>query len=298
MVSSGIILGQNYFVSNLYNNLVFSNPSIAAYNEFSLFQLNYRNQWPIDGLYNTYSASFFHSVNDLNSNFGAIINYDSQYKGVFNTISVGGNYAYRLQTSRRGYLLFGIAGFYNYQSLNYSNLSFEDQNISLPENQSRQYPVVNSGISLIIYDNHLIGLSVVNLYPFVENSLIERSVNLSYIGRIEPRGYGRQGISYIEPVFNLLISTKKQELLYGANLGIQNFKAGVLFNQTALHVNSIAILLGISFDNYDFIYSYDLNLSTSVSINPKMAAHEVTFLRKFQYKGRRKRKGAIKCPDI
>lgn len=298
MVSSGIILGQNLFVSNLYNNLVFSNPSFAAFNEYSLIQLNYRNQWPVDGIYNTYGASYFHAAEDLNSNFGAIINYDKQFKGVFNTLAIGGNYAYRLQTGRKSYLLFGIFGSYNLQNLNYSNLSFENPAISIPENQTINYPVINSGISYILNKNHLFGASVVNIYPFVENPLINRGINFSYIGHIEPRSYGRSLITFVEPVANILISNYKLEFLYGANLGFQNLKGGILINQTGISINTVVFLLGISFENYEFIYTYDLNLSTSVTINPKMAAHEVTFLRKFQYKGRRKRRGAIKCPDI
>ncbi len=298
MVSSGIILGQNLFVSNLYNNLVFSNPSFAAFNEYSLIQLNYRNQWPIDGIYNTYGASYFHAAEDLNSNFGSIINYDTQLKGTYNTIAIGANYAYRLQTGRRSFFLFGISGSYNFQNLNYSNLTFDDPRIALPENQSRQYPVINSGISYIFNKTHLIGASVVNIYPFVSNPLIQRGINFNYLGHIEPRSYRRLLITYIEPLVNTFWSNYTLEFSYGANLGFQNLKGGLLINQTGISINSLVILLGISFENYEFIYTYDLNLSTSVTINPKMAAHEVTFLKKFQYKGRRKRRGAIKCPDI
>lgn len=298
MVSHAIILGQNYFVANLYNNLVFSNPSFAAANDFSWIQLNYRNQWPVDGIYNTYGAAYFHDAEDLNSNFGAILNYDRQLKGVFNTYALGANYAFRLQTGRRSFLLFGLSGSYNFQFLNYSILSFENPLAPTPDNQARNFPLLNSGISFLYNETHLIGASVVNIYPFVNNPLVDRGINVSYIGHIEPRSYSRSGISYLEPVANVLWSNYKLEFLYGGNMGIQNFKAGLLLNQTNISLNSVAILLGISFENYEFIYCYDINLSTSVSINPKMVAHEVTFLNKFQYKGRRKRRGAIKCPDI
>lgn len=297
MVSHAIILGQNYFVSNLYNNLVFSNPSFAVANDFSWIQLNYRNQWPVDGIFNTYGVAYFHDAEDLHSNFGAVFNYDRQLKGVYNTYALGANYAFQMQTGRRSYLLLGLSGSYNFQYLNYSNVNFAPS-APVPENQARNYPLINSGISFLYNETHLIGVSVVNIYPFVTNPLVDRTIHISYIGNIEPRRPTRSSISYIQPVANIRWSNYKFEFLYGGNVGIHNFKAGLLLNQTMRSINSAAILLGISFKNYEFIYSYDINLSTSVSINPKMVAHEVTFLNKFQYNGRRKRRGAIKCPDI
>ncbi len=289
--------GQNLFASNLYNNLVFSNPSLAGVNDFSLIQLNYKNQWPVDGIYNTYGASVFHSADELNSNIGFILNYDRQLQGVFNTINAGVNYTYKIQTHRRNHILFGLCGLYGYQELNYSNLTFENPLATTPANLSRTFPQFNAGISYMIRETHIIGFSLTNIYPFTDNPLTKREYNISYLGHIETKGYNSL-LTYIEPVGNILITSYKTEILTGINFGLYNFKSGFLINFGDFIPNAVTILLGISFENYEFIYSYDLNLSGAVSINPKMAAHEVTFLRKFQYKGRRKRRGAIKCPDI
>ncbi len=295
--SSENIFSQHIFVSNLYNNNVFSNPSFAGINDFSLLQFNYRNQWPIDGIYNTYCASYFHSLKDYNSNIGVIINHDRQYHGALTNTSFGINYSYKLQVGRRNYLYFGINGNYSFQKLDYGKLTFEDPTISQFENRANYYPTVNSGLSLSFQETHFIGISVVNIIPLYEHPLTQRMYSASYMAHIDARSYNSLP-GYFEPIGLVNVTNDYLEFKYGCNLGFYNIKGGFLASQTGLKVNSINFLLGINFDNYEFIYVYDLNLSGVVTINPKIAAHEVTFLIKFQYKRRRTRKGAIKCPDI
>lgn len=291
-----ILLGQNYFVSNIYNNLTFSNPSYIHFFDYSIAQLNYRNQWPVSNLYTSYGVSYFHNAENLNSNFGAILNYDSQYKGTFTNAAIGLNYAYKLQTGRKSYFLFGLQGYYNFSNINYNNLTFENQVVGQPTGQSNRFPSVNVGIGYTLFEEHFIGISLNNLlsnseYP--ESNLI---YNASYVGKIKAKSYYSE--YYFEPILHISTDLDYIQLQYGSNLSYEGLKAGVLLNQTQLNVNTLIILLGISFENYEFVYTYDLNLSGAVTINPKMAAHEVTFLSKFQYKGRSKRRGAIKCPDI
>lgn len=291
------VFSQHIFVSNLYNNLVFSNPSLAGINKFSLLQLNYRNQWPIDGIYNTYVVSYFHSMEKLNSNIGAVFNYDRQYKGFLTNTSLGINYTYKLQVGRRNYLYFGLAGHYYLQRLNYNALTFEDGTTVMAENRSESYPMINTGFTLSLNEEHYIGISATNVVPLADPLFVKQMITLSYLAHIEGARYYSLP-SFYEPIAAINLTKEFIEFKYGCNLGFYNVKTGILFSQTGLSINSINLLLGIIYDKYEFIYVYDLNLSGAVTINPKIAAHEVTFLMKFQYKGRRTRKGAIKCPDI
>ena len=287
--------GQNYFISNLFNNQFYSNPSYPLVNEYSVLQLNYRNQWPVSNLYTSYGITYLHYADKLKSNFGAMVNYDNQFNGTFSKISPGINYAYKLQITRNNHLTFGLQGFYHYSSVNYSNLTFENQQNTIQGNQSQWYSSVNSGIGLIINQEHFIGLSGINLYSgSTQDDLL---VNVTYIGDLKLNNYYSE--VFFQPLINISTNFEWMLLTYGANIDYDGFKAGLALSQSGLSINTFIILLGISFENYEFVYTYDLNLSGAVSINPKMAAHEVTFLRKFQYKGRRtNRRGAIKCPDI
>lgn len=288
---------QNLFVSNLYNNLVFETPSIAGINDYSILQFNYRNQWPIDGIYNTYSASYFHSLDHLNSNVGIILNHDRQYKGFLTNSSVGVNYVYKLHTGYRRFLYMGISGHYFLQRLNTGALTFENNTVGFQENRINTYPYINTGLTYSLYNIHFFSFSVSNVVPLTNHPLAGRVFSLSYLAHI--KSHSHYGLpSYFEPIIAVNKAEDYLEFKYGGNLGFYNVKGGLLISQTGIKLNTTSFLLGIMFENIEFIYTYDLNLSGAVSINPKMAAHEVTFLSKFQYKRRRTRRGAIKCPKI
>jgi type IX secretion system PorP/SprF family membrane protein len=294
---NSLILAQNYFVSNTYNNLTFTNPSFAQYNDYSLFQLNYRNQWPANNMYTSYGVAYFHNSDNLNSNFGAIVNYDQQYNGTFSQLAAGVNYAYKLKISRRSHFLFGLQTYYNHSAINYSGLTFQnDITASIPTNQLSQFPSVHAGIGILFPDKHFLGASVNNILSYTEPFTPKRSYSINYVGSLQVRGYYSE--FYIEPMIRGYTDLTKVHIIYGSNINYYGFKAGLLLNQTNLSINGLIILLGINFENYEFVYTYDLNLSGVLTLNPKMATHEVTFLRKLQYKGRRNRRGAIKCPDI
>ncbi|MBN1118930.1 MAG: PorP/SprF family type IX secretion system membrane protein [Bacteroidales bacterium] len=297
LVFCSVTYSQNYFTSNFYNNAVFNNPSLASINENSLLQMNYRNQWPVDGLFNTYGGAFFHAMSSLNSNVGVVLNHDRQYKGFLTNTTVGVNYSYKIKIAYRNYLSFGLNGSYNLRSLDYSNLHFENPGVVYLQSEQNHYPIINAGMTLTFQKDHNIGVSIVNIYPFLDQPIMNRALCLSYLSHIESNRYNTLP-GYIEPMAEVYITEDFLRYNYGINLGFYNIKSGILISQTGLNVNSIALLLGILFDNYEFIYAYDLNLSSAVSINPKMTAHEVTFLYKLQYKGRRKKMGAIKCPKI
>ncbi len=290
------LLAQNYFVSNLYHNLVFSNPAYALYTDFSTLQLNYRNQWPSSTQYTSYGAAGFYVAENLNSSFGAIVNYDNEYQGTFTRTAFGGNYAYKMQTGHRSHLLFGLQAFYNLAASNYSGLTFENPAAPVPANQQSSYTSISSGIGILLNEEHFLGASVINLLPTAANLSEDLQIQLSYRGIIRPRGYYNE--LHYEPLVNISSNLIETEALYGMSVVYSGLKGGLIIRQNMFRVNALIILLGISFENYQFVYTNDINLSGVVSVNPKMAAHEVTFLTKIKYKARSKRKGAIKCPDI
>jgi type IX secretion system PorP/SprF family membrane protein len=289
---------QNYFVSNLYNNIVFSNPSVASFSNYSLLQLNYRNQWPVADMYTTYGISFFHNAKSLSSNFGLILNQDRQFNSVFTSSSIGANYSYHLKTGYRSKLLFGINGNYVFENINYNLLSFEpDIPPPMPDNESHKSVIINSGLSFVFGEQHLIGFSAVNILGQASYTIFSPEYSLCYIGNIKKQRWGKFPL-ILEPIGVFTYKNDYIDMSYGCNFGFSPFKIGLLFSQSNLKINTTTFLLGILHKNYEFIYTYDLNLSGALSVNPKMAAHEVTFLSKLQYKVKRKKHGAIKCPKL
>ncbi len=287
--------GQNYFISNPYHNYLYQNPSFPLFNEYSLALLNYRNQWPASNLYSTYGIAYYHYAEKLSSNIGTRLYYDNQYNGTFNKVAAGLNYAYKITVGRTNNLLFGLEGIYNFRKSNYNNLQFENNSIATPEGYSKSFININAGMGLILNKEHFVGLSITNIFSGDTDDSF--TVNGSYIGNIQLQNY-YSGL-YIQPLVALSGNRSYFKSYWGSNIQYNEFKAGLLFNTYDLNFSALTILLGISFENNEFVYTYDLNLSANVSLNPKMAAHEVTFLRKFQYKEKRKKRyKAIKCPDI
>ena len=75
--------------------------------------------------------------------------------------------------------------------------------------------------------------------------------------------------------------------------------AGIYARQSLkFKFDAIIILLGTRFRNLSLYYCYDINLSGADSRFTNLAAHEVTFLYDMQYKRKRNKRGAIKCPKI
>ena len=80
---------------------------------------------------------------------------------------------------------------------------------------------------------------------------------------------------------------------------IMGIIAGIYARQSLkFKFDAIIILLGTRFRNLSLYYCYDINLSGADSRFTNLAAHEVTFLYDMQYKRKRNKRGAIKCPKI
>ena len=63
-------------------------------------------------------------------------------------------------------------------------------------------------------------------------------------------------------------------------------------------LKSVIPLIGYTGDYISVSYSYDIPVQKYGENNLKMGAHEVTFLLNFEYKSKRKRIRAIKCPKF
>lgn len=289
---------QEYYTSNHSDNLLYLNPSYSNTFNSSLLNINYRNQYPFSSYIN-YNASYFQNIESLHSNFGALLSHEQQNHGIFSHSSISLNYAYKFNISRNSYLSAGLRGGYNLSSVDYSALTFENGNGSYLESQSMYFPDFSFGITAIIEDKTFFGVSINHLFePGKYNSeKIRRLYSISFSGKYNlSRSYNS---NIFEPIVVLIYQEPRSSVYYGGNLYFFNFIGGVLLHQDfSFNFSYASILLGISYENYKIIYSYDLNLSRKLLFSHKMAAHEVTFLISLQYKDKRKKRGAIKCPKF
>jgi hypothetical protein len=82
------------------------------------------------------------------------------------------------------------------------------------------------------------------------------------------------------------------------NLSSKFLLGSFLRHNTKFSFDALIITAGISWEKYNISYSYDVNLKKLSFLSTKMAAHEVTFLYRFEYKDEHKVKRFRKseCP--
>jgi type IX secretion system PorP/SprF family membrane protein len=292
--------GQDIHYSNLNENFYKLNPAYITHFEHSSMQLNYRNQWPGSADFVTYSGAFFYNSETLKSTAGIQILRDDQGRGIINTTGFSLLYGYRTSLFHDISFAAGINGGYNIYTVDFSKLQFENNQIpSL--NSRRNYFDFSAGVELGFMKRSYFGLSVAHLSTpdLSPGNPIARKYCISYQGDYNlSKQYSHQQIS-VEPLLVTTFQKDINEILYGTRIDYSNILGGIYVRQDYnFNFDAIIILLGISFGNNMFIYTYDINLSGAGSNFYKLAAHEVTFLHKFEYTKTRNKKGAIKCPKF
>jgi len=291
---------QDVHYSNLHENLYQLNPSAITNIKNSLLQLTYRNQWPGSADFVTYSAAFLFSYEELKSTAGIQLYRDDQGKGIISTTGVNFLYGYHTQLFNSLSLAAGISGSYNIYAVDYSKLQFEN-NTTPTITTGKNYADFSSGLEFGILKQTFLGFSVSNLLaPEISpGNRIFRKYCLSYHGTYSLSNQYSHEQFKLEPIIITTLQNSFNEILYGARFNYLNFQGGIYMRQdNKFNFDATIILLGISFGNNNFIYTYDINLSAAESNFNKMASHEVTFLHKFEYTKSRKNKGAIKCPKF
>jgi type IX secretion system PorP/SprF family membrane protein len=291
---------QDIHYSNLHENLYQLNPSTITNIKNSLLQFTYRNQWPGNADFVTYSAAFLIRYEEIKSTAGIQVYRDDQGKGIISTTSVNLLYGYHTQLFTGLSFAAGISGGYNIFVIDYSKLHFEN-NTTPTINTGKNYADFSTGIEFGILKRTFLGFSISNLLtPEISpGNRLYRKYCLSYHGVYNLSNQYSHDHFELEPILVTTVQNNFNEILYGARCNYLSFQGGVYLRQDyKFNFDATIILLGISFGNNDFIYTYDINLSAAESNFNKMASHEVTFLHKFEYTNTRKKKGAIKCPKF
>lgn len=293
---------QDFHFSNLHENLFKLNPAMITHTKKLTINLSYRNQWPGTSDFINYDGGIFYSSERLKSTGGLHILNDNQGKGIINTTTIALFYAYKTKVGRQFDFAAGLNGSYNIYNANFSELEYENMGSpNIPVNENLKFFDFSAGVEFGINEQTWLGISVSHITNIAASShlSLNRKFNFSYSGRYNLNSsYGQQEI-YIEPLVVASIQNKFTELLYGGRIKYEIIYGGIYLRQNfKFQMDALIILLGTSFKNWSFFYTYDINLSGVNSRFTKLAAHEVTFLYDLEYKEKRNKKRAIKCPKI
>jgi type IX secretion system PorP/SprF family membrane protein len=294
--------GQDIHYSNNFENFYNLNPSDITRINNAAIVMNYRNQWPGSVDFVNYSAAFFNTFKNLKSTVGLSVLRDDQGKGIITNTGTTLYYAYRTKISNDIFLSSGLCGSYNIYNINTNQLIFENNQLPVNMNSQKQnYLDFAFGFWLEIYKMNRLGFAISHLSTpqiSTENNLPYK-ITLNYHGKYDLMNpYSFQKV-YLEPIILSSFQGSSNELFYGSKITIQGVQGGVfLRNYDNFKFDALIILLGINFENIRVNYTYDINLSGSLSRFNKLASHEVTFFYNLEYNNRRNKKGAIKCPKI
>jgi type IX secretion system PorP/SprF family membrane protein len=304
--------GQDYHFSQFMSNMIYINPACAALPVSPEAGLTYRNQWPgIPATFVTYGASFVMPIQSLSSGAGIQFANDIQGGGVISRTSASLLYGYIFNINRYWQIGAGLNASWVMKKLNANDLVFRADLLSdlgygvetIPvSSYTKGYP--DFGFGLVARNNNDLsfGVSVAHLTrPFDSYSdYAGNRVPLRYSAFITGRAFGSDQLINntvtANPALYYSYQHNNSELLWGSQFTMASYySAGIWLRQnTKFNFESLIVSLGISFEKYNIGYSYDVNLKKINFLSTKMAAHEVTFLYRFEYKGRKFKQ--VECP--
>jgi type IX secretion system PorP/SprF family membrane protein len=304
-------IAQDFHFSQFMQNMVYVNPAYVALPSTGEFGLTYRNQWPgIQATFVTYGATVSIPVKSLKSGIGAGFMNDMQGSGVINRTSASLLYAYLFQLNSNWQISTGIGASYVFKRFNADRLIFRSDILNdlgysfgqvTMDNYNKSYPDFNVGFIARNKRNLSFGFSASHLTRPRESfsDRVESRLPLKYTAFVSGTVMaGKQSGSTIaiEPALYYSQQQQNQELVWGSQvLFAGNFMLGGWMRQNLkFNFESLIISAGISWEHYNISYSYDVNLKKISFLSTKMAAHEVTFLYRFEYNEKKFKK--IECP--
>jgi len=291
--------------------MVYVNPGYAAMPSSAEIGLTYRNQWPgIPATFITSGAAFVMPVNALSSGMGISITNDMQGSGVINRTSASLLYGYLIKLNRNWQVGTGLSASWVMKNFNADELVFRSDLLNdlgysygtvTYDNYTRSYP--DFSIGFIARHTNLLsfGISASHLTRPVEtaSNLVGSRLPLKYTGVVSGRIDGGTNL-IIEPAGFYSRQKENQELIWGSMFNLSSkFMLGSWIRQNLnFNLDALIVSAGISWEKYNISYSYDVNLKKISFLSTKMAAHEVTFLYRFEYKDehRVKRLRKSECP--
>ncbi|HJZ40604.1 MAG TPA: PorP/SprF family type IX secretion system membrane protein [Bacteroidales bacterium] len=312
---------QDFHFSGFMQNMVYVNPAYAALPNSGEVGITYRNQWPgVPATFVTYGTALIMPVKTLSSGIGISFLNDIQGSGVISRTSATLLYGYVFDINSNWQVGAGINATYVFKQFNSDELTFRSDILNdlgysygpvTYGNYTKSYP--DFGVGVIIKNNNNIsfGVSVSHLTRPREaySDLVNNRLPLKYTafvsGRIPGSGQSSSSGLSAEPAIFYSRQQENQELIWGSQFLFNSgfILGGFLRHGLNMSMDAVIISAGISYEKYNIYYSYDVNLKKINFLSTKMAAHEVTFLYRFEYKDgynqggyKGKRSGKIDCP--
>lgn len=290
--------GQDFHFSGFMQNIGYVNPAYAAMPSSGELGMTYRNQWPgIPATFVTYGASLIMPVSSLNSGIGLNLMNDMQGSGVINQSSVSLLYGYRIYLGSSWQVAAGISGSYVFRRFSADELVFRSDILNdlgyayspvTLNSYTKNYPDFSFGLITRYNNNLTAGISFGHLtrphHTFSE--MVDSRMPIKFTAFVSGRLPLNSSSIAVEPALFYSLQQNNNELIWGSRFILANsiMVGGWIRQNMQFAFEALIISAGISWEKYNISYSYDVNLKKINFLSTKMAAHEVTFLYRFEYK--------------
>ena len=255
-------VAQDPHFTQFYANAMYLNPAFAGVSRCPKVNLQYRNQFPTLGVYQTYFASYDQYSQGLRGGLGFMVLRDEAGKGALNLTELSAVYSYHLAVSRKFTLLAGFQATFRQRNLDWNSLTFPDQidqfygfvkptNEVPPGNQTVNNLDISAGL-LGYTKNFFFGFALHHLTQPDEAFLIENRLPLkitAHAGASIPLGKKRLHNSertYLIP--NILFQQQGtfQNITTAISFQRKSITGGLGLRNSSTNVDALVVLLGYS----------------------------------------------------
>ena len=305
---------QDPHFSQYYANPLYLNPAFAGVDKCPKLNLNYRNQYPTLGVYNTYSVSYDQYAPGIKGGIGFLALRDEAAQGALSLTEFSAIYSYHLTVSRKFTLLSGFQATFRQRSIDWDNLTFPDMidpfyGFVKATNEKRPDQTTNSHLDLSVgflgyTDKWYLGVAGHHLTE--PNEAFYSTENLPF--KFTAHG----GITFSLGRKRLYNSTENLMIVhfvYQNQSAASQFTGGISFNRSSItgglairaggnNPDAAIILIGLAPEDapWKIGYSYDYTISDFTNVSG--GAHEISLAYTFPCRIPKKGIKPIKCPKF
>lgn len=307
--------GQDAHFTQAYANPLYLNPAFAGVSKCPRVNINYRNQYPVLNVYQTYSASYDQYVSSLNGGIGLLAVRDEAGSGALAATEVSAIYSYHLKASRKFFILSGFQATFRQRSLDWSGLTFpsqidpfygfvkDSQEVPPGQNTNSHFDV---SVGFLGYSERFyVGVAINHLTQPDESFFVTSKLPMkitAHTGVTIPLGRKRLSNSvqnFLLPNIVYQMQGEFSQLTTSMAFSRGPISGGLGWRATTgLESDAIVILLGYAptENAWKIGYSYDVTISSFS--NDLGGAHEISLSYQLPCRVRRKPIKAIKCPQF
>ena len=305
--------------SQFYAAPLYLGPSFSGNTQNVRLTTNFRDQWPkLPGEFVTYAVSIDKYFEDFKSGLGAYIMHDRAGGGKYNYSTFAMQYAYNARITRELFFKPGLEVSYNQRNIDFYEIVFSDQinrtfdNGPVPSSIEapplERFHQFDFSTSILVYSLDYWGGASVNhllsLHKSVTDNDYYTPLKVSFYGgaKFDLNNSGlRSRISEENLFFSFYFKRQSQlnQLDIGAYYQKKPFIIGLwyrgmpLFKET-ISQDAIAILLGFTYDDITFGYSYDFTISRLISVTG--GSHEISIIYNIPQSQFKKKKKHVETP--